>query len=144
MRHLYPIGKESGMVQGKRKTAAHGRKPSKGRASERRQSLRFFLIWGPVILLAIIFLYALVFDPERPVGSPLSGVVTGTGKSGSGESAPLTLFVALDDGRQVEAVATPTVGSQLAAFTKGRRVLVQESTTTIFRRHHFAIVKPLD
>jgi hypothetical protein len=132
------------MAHGKQGRSAQKHKPAKGRVLERRQSLRFFLIWGPVILLAIIFLYALVFDPERPVGSPLSGVVTGTSKSGSGEQTPATLFVALDDGRQVEAEATPTVGHQATVFTRGRRVLVQESTTAIFRRHHFAFLKPLE
>jgi hypothetical protein len=132
------------MVQGKRKTAAHGRKPAKGRASERRASIRFFLIWGPVILLAISFLYALVFDPERPVGAPLAGALMDAPQAGSGMQAPAKLFVALDDGRQVEAVSTQTVGSQPVAFQKGRRVLVQESTTAIFRRAHFAVLKPLD
>jgi hypothetical protein len=142
--HRHHNNKESGMMQGKKKAKTRGRRPAKGSASERRASIRFFLIWGPVILLVIIALYALVFDPESPLGPPVTGVLAGADQQGSATQAPAKYSVVLDDSRQIEAAVTPTLGTQSVAFTKGRRVLLQESTTTIFRRHHFVILKTLD
>ena len=113
--------------------------PSQSRDSEKRQIRRFFFLWLPVIIAFLLFFYALVLDPPRPVGQPIPG----TSKSGEqaklGEATGKADMVVLDDGRTV-----PIEGSMMVYPDAGRRVLVQENRTLIFKRKYFSFVRYLE
>jgi hypothetical protein len=113
--------------------------PSQRQDSKTRQGRRFFFIWLPVIVVLLLFFYVLVLDPPRPIGQPLPGTSKASEQSHLGESGGKTYMVLLDDGRTVE-----LEGSMMGALEAGRRVLVQENTTLIFKRKNFSFVRYLE
>lgn len=115
------------------------KEPSQHQDSKERQGRRFFFIWLPVIIVLLLFFYVLVLDPLRPVGQPLPGTSKASEQSRLGESGGKTFMVVLDDGRTVE-----LEGSMMGALEAGRRVLVQENTTLIFKRKNFSFVRYLE
>jgi hypothetical protein len=81
-----------------------------------------------------------MFDPSRPVGQPLPGTSRGGSQQAQlGETGGHAYRVALDDGRVVT-----IEGSLMESLKAGRRVLVQENTTLIFKRQFFSFVRYLD
>jgi len=81
----------------------------------------------------------MVLDHPRPVGQPIPG----TSKSGEqarlGEPTGKADMVVLDDGRTVA-----IEGSLMVPPDAGRRVLVQENKTLIFKRKYFSFVRYLE
>lgn len=122
-----------------KKQKSKGKGPSQHRDSEKRQGRRFFFIWLPVIIVLLLFFYVLVLDPPRPVGQPLPGTSKASEQSRLGEAGMKTFMVVLDDGRTVT-----LDGSMMGALEAGRRVLVQENTTLIFKRKNFSFVRYLE
>ena len=122
-----------------KKQGSKGKVPSKYGDSERRQGRRFLFVWLPVIIVAVLFFYALVFDPPRPVGQPIPGISRESEQARLGETAGKAYMVVLDDGRLVN-----LAGSQLGSFEAGRRVLVQENITLIFKKKSFSFVRYLE
>jgi len=126
-------------VSQQKKQESKGRGPSKYRDSERRQGRRFFFVWLPVIIVLILFFYVLVFDPPRPVGQPIPGTSKESEQAQLGETAGKAYMVVLDDGRMVK-----LDGSLMGSLGAGRRVLVQENITLIFKRKYFSFVRYLE
>ena len=122
-----------------KKQRSKGKGPSQYRDSEKRQGRRFFLVWLPVIIVVLLFFYVLVLDPPRPVGQPLPGTSRESEQARLGESAGIAYMVILDDGRTVT-----LDGSLMRSLEAGRRVLVQENITIIFKRKHFSFVRYLE
>lgn len=106
--------------------------------SEKSQRNRFFRIWLPVIVVVVLSFYVLMFDPPRPVGQPIPGTTKEIRQAQLGESTGNAYTVLLDDGRTVT-----IEGSLMDSLKAGRRVLVQENTTLIFKRKFFSFVKYL-
>lgn len=119
-----------------KKQGNKGKDPSKYRDSERRQGHRFFFVWLPVIIVLILLFYVLVFDPPRPVGQPIPGTSKKSEQAQLGETAGKAYMVVLDDGRTVK-----LEGSLMGSLEAGRRVLVQENITLIFKRKYFSFVR---
>ena len=113
--------------------------PSKYRDSDRRQGRRFLFVWLPVIIVLVLSFYALVFDPPRPVGQPISGISRESEQARFGETTAKAYMVLLDDGRLVK-----IAGSQMGSLEAGRRVLVQENMTLIFKTKSFSFVRYLE
>lgn len=122
-----------------KKQRSKGKGPSQYRDSEKRQGRRFFFVWLPVIILVLLFFYVLVLDPPRPVGQPLPGTSRESEQARLGESAGKAYMVVLDDGRTVT-----LDGSLMRSLEAGRRVLVQENITLIFKRKNFSFVRYLE
>ena len=123
------------------KNKSSRRKTASGKKShaEARQGRRFLFVWVPVIILVLAFFYALMFDPPRPAGPTLTGTIGGLEEGQRGrsvESVPVTL----ETGRSVE-VPLPEIRGSLQ---KGRRILVQENETLIFKRRTYSFVRWLD
>jgi ABC-type microcin C transport system permease subunit YejB len=108
--------------------------------SKKRQGRRFLMIWIPVIVIVLLIFYVVVMDPPRPVGQPIAGTSKeDSEKAKLGDSGGYAYMVALDDGRVVA-----IEGSMMGALKSGRRVLVQENVTLIFKRKHFSFVRYLE
>ena len=122
-----------------KKQGSKGKGPSKHRDSERRHGRRFIFVWLPVIIVIVLLFYAFVFDPPRPVGQPIPGISRESEQARLGETAGKAYMVVLDDGRLVN-----LAGSQLGSFEAGRRVLVQENITLIFKKKSFSFVRCLE
>jgi len=121
-----------------RQRKKQGRK-TQYRDSQKRQGRRFLFVWLPIILIVILSLYILVLDPSRLVGQPIPGTSRGSGQARLGESNENAYMVDLDDGRTV------TIdGSLMGSLKAGRRVLVQENITLIFKRKYFSFVRYLE
>jgi hypothetical protein len=126
-------------VSRQKKQRSKVKDPSQHQDSKKRQGRRFFLIWLPVIIVFLLFFYVLVLDPPRPIGQPLPGTSRASEQAGFGDSGVKTYMVVLDDGRTVT-----LEGSMMGALESGRRVLVQENTTLIFKRKNFSFVRYLE
>lgn len=127
-----------GMSQQKKRTGK-GYSSSRYERAERKQGRRFLLVWVPTIIIVVLFFYAFVFDPPRPVGQPVAGISKGGGQGHPGEGTGKTYSVLLDDGRVVK-----LDGSQMGSFEEGRRLLVQEKVTLIFKRTSFSFVRYIE
>lgn len=121
------------------KQASKGKGPSKYQDAERRQGRRFLFVWLPIIIVVLLFFYASVFDPPRTVGQPVPGTSRESEQARSGEATGKTYMVVLDDGRMVK-----LDGSQMGSLEAGRRLLVQENITLIFKRKSFSFVKYIE
>lgn len=130
------MGKKTGV---RRKQTIHGTGPSKYGVSERRQGRRFLFVWLPVIVVVVLLFYAFVFDPPRPVGQPVSGIAQDGGRTAGGEGGARMYSVRLDDGRTVT-----LDGSHMGVLEPGRRILVQENETLIFKRASFTFVRYIE
>lgn len=125
-------------VRKQKKQASKGESYSQYRDSEKRQGRRFFFVWLPIIIVVILSFYVLMFDPPRPVGQPIQGTSGDRKQSQVGESNNNAYMVILDDGRMVT-----IEGSLMESLKAGRRVLVQENITLIFKRKFFSFVRYL-
>jgi len=121
------------------KQASKGKGPSKYQDAERRQGRRFLFVWLPIIIVVLLFFYASVFDPPRTVGQPVPGTSREGEQTRSGEATGKTYTVVLDDGRMVN-----LDGSQMGSLEAGRRLLVQENITLIFKRKSFSFVRYIE
>ena len=119
-----------------KKQASKSKGPSKYQNAERRQGRRFLFVWLPIIIVIVLFFYASVFDPPRTVGQPVPGTSREGEQAGSGDVTSKTYTVVLDDGRMVK-----LDGSQMGSLEAGRRLLVQENVTLIFKRKSFSFVR---
>ena len=124
-----------GMSQQK-KQASKGKGPSKYHNAERRQGRRFLFVWLPIIIVVLLFFYASVFDPPRTIGQPVPGTLREGEQTGSGDATGKTYTVVLDDGRMVKLDS-----SQMGSLEAGRRLLVQENVTLLFKRTSFSFVR---
>ena len=122
-----------------KKQASKGKGPSKYQDAERRQGRRFLFVWLPIIIVVLLFFYASVFDPPSPVGLPVPGTSREGDQTQSGEATGKTYMVVLDDGRMVK-----LDGSQMGSLEAGRRLLVQENVTLIFKRKSFSFVRYIE
>ncbi len=122
-----------------KKQGSKGKGPSHYGDPDRRKGRRFFFIWVPVIILVVLFFYVLVLDPPRPVGQPIPGISKESEQARLGETAGKAFMVVLDDGRIVK-----LDGMQMGSLEAGRRVLVQENITLIFKRKFFSFVRYLE
>lgn len=109
---------------------------SKHQNVERRQGRRFFFLWVPIIIIVLLFFYAFVFDPPRSVGEPISGTVQEDGQERSSGVTEKIYSVVLDDGRIVK-----LDGFQMSSKESGKRLLVQENVSLLFKRKSFSFVK---
>jgi hypothetical protein len=119
-----------------KKQASKDKGPSKYQNAERRQGRRFLFVWLPIIIVVLLFFYASVFDPPRPVGQPVPGTSREGDQTQSGEVTGKTYMVVLDDGRMVKLDSL-----QMGSLEAGRRLLVQENVTLIFNRKSFSFVR---
>ncbi len=119
--------------------ASRGTGPSKYQDAERRQGRRFLFVWLPIIIVVLLFFYASVFDPPRTVGQPVPGTSREGDQTQSGETTGKIYMVVLDDGRMVK-----LDGSQMGSLEAGRRLLVQENVTLIFKRKSFTFVRYIE
>ena len=126
-------------VRKQKKQASKGKSPSQYRDSEKRQGRRFLFVWLPIIIVVILSFYVLIFDPPRPVGKPIPGTSRDSKQAQLGESNGNAYMVVLDDGRMVT-----IEGSLMESLKAGRRVLVQENITLIFKRKYFSFVRYLE
>jgi hypothetical protein len=126
-------------VRKQNKPAYKSKNLSQYRDSEKRQGNRFLFVWLPVIIVVILFFYALVFDPPRQVGKPIPGTSRVSKQAQLGESSGNAYMVVLDDGRIVS-----IEGSLMESLKTGRRVLVQENITLIFKRKYFSFLRYLE
>jgi hypothetical protein len=122
-----------------KKQASKNISPSKYQDSEARQGRRFLFVWIPIIVVVVVFFYALMFDPPRTVGQPVPGTLREGEQSPSGEAIGKTYMVVLDDGRMVK-----LDGLQMGSIKVGRRLLIQENVTLIFKRKSFAFVRYIE
>ena len=122
-----------------KKQGSKGKGPSQHRDSKNRQGRRFLFVWLPVIVLITLSFYVLVLDPPQSVGQPLPGTSRNSEQAQLGESNRNADTVALDDGRVVA-----IEGSMMRSVKAGRRVLVQENITLIFKRKYFSFVRYLE
>jgi hypothetical protein len=113
--------------------------PSKHQDAERRQGRRFLFVWLPIIIVVVLSFYVFAFDPPRPLGQPIPGTVREGDQARSGNAKGKTFMVVLDDGRIVN-----LVGSQMGSLEAGRRVIVQENITPIFKRKSFSFVRYIE
>lgn len=123
----------------KKKQTAKVKASPKDRNAEERRGRRFFFVWVPVIIGVVVCFYIVVFDPPRTVGQPTPGTVMAAEKAGSGETDGKTYTVVLDDGRTVK-----LEGFQMSSIAPGKRLLVQENVTLIFKRRSFSFVRYID
>ena len=107
--------------------------------AERRRGRRFLFVWLPIILVALGLFNVLVFDPPKPIGQPLPGISRDAEKTRSGEEMGKTYTVILDDGRIVKPDGLP-----MGSLEPGRRVLIQEKRTRIFKRKTFSFIRYLE
>ena len=128
------------MSSQKKKSSRRKTESGKQSHAEARQGRRFLFVWVPVIILVLAFFYALMFDPPRPAGPPLTGTIGGPEEGQRGRSVESIVLVTLETGRSVE-VPLPEIRGSLR---KGRRVLVQENETLIFKRRTYSFVRWLD
>jgi hypothetical protein len=110
--------------------------PSKYENIERRQGRRFLFVWLPIIIVVVLSFYSFAFDPSRPVGQPVSGTSREGEQTRASDDGGKTFMVVLDDGRLVK-----LEGSHMGSLEAGRRVLVQENVTLIFKRKSFSFVR---
>ncbi|HYA13679.1 MAG TPA: hypothetical protein VEF33_05000 [Syntrophales bacterium] len=128
-----------------KKTSKQRRQGVKEKGSPKYQSAdkskgrRFLFVWLPIMVVVIVLFYALVFDPPRPFGQPIPGTSRASKQTFPGETAVKTYIVDLDDGRMVE-----LDGLQMGLLEAGRRVLVQERISLIFKRKSFSFVRYLE
>ena len=122
-----------------KKQASKGKGPSKYQNSEKRQGRRFLFVWLPIIIVVVLLFYASVFDPPRTVGQPVPGTSREGEQAGSGEVTGKTYMVVLDDGRMVKLDSL-----QMGSLEAGRRLLVQENVTLIFKRKSFSFVRYIE
>jgi len=126
-------------VRRQKKQKSRDTGPSQYRESKKRQGHRFFFLWLPVIIVVMLIFYVLVLDPPRPVGQPIPGTSRDSEQARLGESSGNADMVVLDDGRTVT-----IEGSMMGSLKAGRRVLVQENITLIFKRKYFSFVRYLE
>jgi hypothetical protein len=119
-----------------KKQASKGKGPSKYQNAERIQGRRFLFVWLPIIMVVVLLFYASVFDPPRTVGQPVPGTLREGEQTGSGDATGKTYMVVLDDGRMVKLDSL-----QMGSLEAGRRLLVQENVTLIFKRKSFFFVR---
>jgi hypothetical protein len=119
-----------------KKQASKGKGPSKYQNAERIQGRRFLFVWLPIIMVVVLLFYASVFDPPRTVGQPVPGTLREGEQTGSGDATGKTYMVVLDDGRMVKLDSL-----QMGSLEAGRRLLVQENVTLIFKRKSFSFVR---
>jgi hypothetical protein len=119
-----------------KKQASKVKGPSKYQNAERRQGRRFLFVWLPIIVVVLLFFYAFMFDPPRPVGQLVPGTSREGEQARSGEVTGKTYMVVLDDGRMVKLDSL-----QMGSLEAGRRLLVQENVTLIFKRKSFSFVR---
>ena len=129
---------KKGTSQHKKQTGK-SKDPSKYRDPESRQGRRFFFVWLPTIILVVLLFYAFVFDPPRPFGQPVPGTFKESEQARSGEDAGKAYSVVLDDGRIVK-----LEGTQIGPIEPGRRFLVQENVTSIFKRKSFTFLRYIE
>jgi hypothetical protein len=122
-----------------KKQAGTSKGPSKHYDGERRQGRRFFFVWLPIIVVVLLCFYALAFDPPRPVGEPVPGTFKEGEQARTGEGIEKAYQVVLDDGRIAK-----LDGSQMGSVESGRRLLVQENVTSIFKRKSFTFVRYIE
>ena len=122
-----------------KKQGSKGKGPSKYQDSEQRKGRRFLFVWIPVIIVLVLCFYVLVLDPSRPVGQPVPGTSRVSEHAQLGETAEKASMVILDDGRTVQ-----IEGSMMKSLEAGRRVLVQENITLIFKRKYFSFVRYIE
>lgn len=128
------------MTSQKKKPAGSKRVREKHGRSGADQGHRFLFVWVPVIILVLALFYAVMFDPPKPVGRPLSGTISGTDQGRPGQPMASSVSVALEDGRVVSIRPSDMEGE----LRKGRPVLVQENETLIFKRRTYSFVGRLD
>lgn len=125
------------MAKGTSQRKKQGNKdPSKQHDAERRQGRRFLFVWVPIIIIVVLFFYTFVFDPPRPVGEPIPGTLKEVDQAKSGEVTEKAFLVILDDGRLVK-----LDGFQMGSKDSGKRLLVQENVSLIFKRKSFSFVR---
>ena len=128
------MGKGKGQMK---KQATKKTGPSKYMDAEKRQGRRFLVVWLPIIIVVVLCFYAFAFDPPRPLGQPVPGIVSEDEQARSGGAMGRTYAVVLDDSRTIKLDGSQ-MGSSLEA---GRRVLIQENETFLFRRTSFSFVR---
>lgn len=128
------------MASQKKKAGERKAVAEKWGRSEADRSRRFFLVWVPVIILVLAIFYGLMFDPPSPVGEPLTGTINGLERGKTGQPAGSAVLVTLGDGRTIEVRTSGMEGP----LQQGRRVLIQENETLIFKRKTYAFVRWLD
>jgi hypothetical protein len=137
------LGKRKGfMGPGKshqKKQASKGTGPAKYGTTERRRSRRFFFVWLPIIVIAVLFFYAFVFDPPKPFGQPIPGIAREGDQTRPGDITGNPFVVVLDDGRMVKLVEP-----QMGSLEANRRLLVQENVTLVFKRKSFSFVRYIE
>jgi len=126
-------------ISKQRKQGSKGKGPSKYRDADKKQGRRFLFVWLPIIIVVIAFFYVFVFDPPRPFGQPIPGTSRESEQARLGETAGKAYMVILDDGRLVK-----LDGLQMGSLEAGRRVLVQENISRIFKRKTFSFVQYLE
>jgi hypothetical protein len=119
-----------------KKQTGKGKGLSKYHDAERRQGRRFFFVWLPIIIVVLLFFYGFVFDPPRPFGQPVPGTFKEGEQARSGEGIEKVYQVVLDDGRTVK-----LDGPHMGSIESGRRLLIQENETLIFKRKSFTFVR---
>jgi hypothetical protein len=122
-----------------KKQTGKSKGPSKYHNPETRQGRRFLFVWLPIIIVVLLCFYALAFDPSRPFGQPVPGTFKEGEQARSGEDAGKAYPVVLDDGRIVK-----LEGAQMGPIEPGRRLLVQENVTRIFKRKSFTFVRYIE
>jgi hypothetical protein len=122
-----------------KKQTGKGKGLSKHHDAERRQGRRFFFVWLPIIIVVLLFFYGFVFDPPRPVGRPVPGTFKEGEQARSGEGIEKVYQVVLDDGRTVK-----LDGPHMGSIESGRRLLIQENETLIFKRKSFTFVRYIE
>jgi hypothetical protein len=125
------------MAKGTSQRKKQGSKgPSNQHDAEKRQGRRFLFVWVPIIVIVVLLFYAFVFDPPRPVGEPIPGTLKEVDQAKSGEVSEKAYSVILDDGRLVK-----LDGFQMGSKESGKRLLVQENVSLLFKRKSFSFVK---
>jgi len=128
-----------GTGQRKKQTGKNKAFSSKQHNSEKSQTRRFLFLLLPVIILAVLFFYVFVFDPRLPVGVPVTGTLKEVGQVKPGEVSEKIYSVVLDDGRIVKLESFQT-----GSIESGKRLLVQENVSRIFKRKSFSFVRYIE
>jgi hypothetical protein len=128
------------MAQNKKKIAVQSKKQRKEDDPDKKRLRRFLFIYAPIIVITLIFVYALSFDPVKQASrKQIQSTLLETVESPSGSGAQNTYRVRLADGHVVT-----VIGQGKKAVSKGTGMLIEESETLLFKRKIYQFIQVKD
>lgn len=128
------------MARSSKKPVTRSKKQKKAASSDTKRLRRFLFLWLPIIIITSIFIYTFSFDPIKADSKiRIEGTIMETTQPSAGKWGDQTFPVKLSNGQIIQVNVPEKEG-----LKKDGRLLIEESTTLIFKRKLYRFIGFVD